>query len=130
MLQPSLLDDTPSAIRRAAIAGVVLLVLGIIGYRIAAFVAPPLLRIEQPTNLLTTTSRMIEIRGATAPGAMILINGQAFTPDARGGFTANVVLTPGTHTIELEARTRHSRTARVVREVRVIAAEGPVAIRN
>lgn len=130
MFQPSLLDDYPSRVRRFAVVAVILVVLGALGYRVAAIVAPPLLAIEQPSDALSTTSRLITIRGITSPGATITVNGQAFVPDARGAFTKDIVLVPGVNIIEFEARTKHSRTTKVIRRIQVITSEAPVAIRN
>ncbi|MBI4142520.1 hypothetical protein HY480_01435 [Candidatus Uhrbacteria bacterium] len=129
LLQPSLLDDFPTRLRRAAISGVLLLVLGVLGYRIMAFVQPPPLVLASPQDQLSTSSRVITIHGTTAPGASLSINGRAFVPDAAGNFTTDLVLVPGVNTIELESRTTHSRPARVIRRIRVTSAEAPLAQR-
>lgn len=129
MFQPSLLDDYPSRVRRFTIAAVILVVLGVVGYRIAAMIAPPPLAIEQPSDALSTTSRLITIRGTTAPGATITVNGQEFVPDARGAFTKDIVLVPGVNIIEFEAHTKHSRTTKVIRRIQVVTSDAPVALR-
>ncbi len=127
MLQPSLLDDFPTRLRRAVISGVVLIVLGMLGYRIMAFVQPPPLVLASPQDQLSTSSRIITISGTTAPGASLSINGRSFVPDAAGNFATDLVLVPGVNTIELESRTAHSRPARVIRRVQVVPSGAPVA---
>ena len=127
MLQPSLFRDYPTVLRRIAMVSVGVLVLGIIGYRVYALMRPPTLLLEQPTDYLSTTSRTIIVRGVTVPGAVLTINGRTFVPDQRGGFSAELVLLPGTNTIELEAKMRHSRAARIIRRIQVTSADAPVA---
>ncbi|MBI4434339.1 hypothetical protein HY635_00770 [Candidatus Uhrbacteria bacterium] len=128
MLQPSLFTDYPSVIRRFLIGAVALLVLGGIGYRVAAIIAPPILSVRQPADQLSTSSRIITISGATEPGALLTINGETFIPDTSGAFTTDVVLLPGVNTIAIEARRRHGWTARVERRIHVRAADAPIAL--
>jgi hypothetical protein len=127
MLQPSPHTDYPAVIRRTLLGAVVLLVLGALGYRVAAILAPPPLHLRAPTDQLSTSSRTITIAGQTEPGVMLTINGEAFVPDPAGAFTTDVVLVPGVNTIAIEARRRHGWPARVERRVHVRAADAPVA---
>lgn len=106
---------------------VAILVVGVLGFRVYALVRPPSLIIEQPADYLSTSSRTITVRGVTVPGAELTINGRTFVPDPHGGFVAELVLLPGTNTIELEAKTRHSRAARIIRRIQVMSADAPIA---
>ena len=130
MLQSSLFTDYPTRMRRIVGMGVAVVMVGILATRIIAIVVPPPLVLESPPEQLHTSSRTVTIRGTTAPGATVYINGRPFTPNAQGAFTADVILIPGANTIGLEARTRHSRSAHIERHIQVIAADAPVAIRN
>ena len=129
MLQPSLFTDYPSVIRRFLIGAAVLLVLGGIGYRVAAIIAPPVLSVREPADQLSTSSRIITIEGETEPGALLTINGIALAPDTAGAFTTDVVLLPGVNTIAIEARRRHGWATRVERRIHVRAAEATLALR-
>ena len=127
MLQQSLFTDYPSLIRRSAVVVVVLLLLGVVGSRVLTILTPPPLTIDRPADLLSTSSRFVTIAGKTEPGVALTINGVAFVPDAAGAFSTDIILTPGANTIDIEARRRHSRPARVTRRVQVLAASAPVA---
>ena len=129
MLQSSLLHDYPSRMRRMGIGAIVLLVLGVIGYRIVALVMPPTLTVTEPSDQLSTSSRIVTIQGHTEPGAILVINGETLAPDISGAFTTDAILLPGVNTITVEARRRHSRTARVERRIHVRAADAPLALR-
>ncbi|MFH1430069.1 MAG: hypothetical protein ABIG71_00925 [Candidatus Uhrbacteria bacterium] len=123
------LYDAPLLVRRLAVAGVAVVILGVLGFRILSVRTPPPLTISTPVNLLSTTSRIITIEGNTAPGATITINGEEYTPDSGGAFSADIVLLPGVNTIAIESYRRHSRAAHVERTIHVHAANAPLALR-
>jgi len=128
VLRPSPHTDFPTTIRRTAVLAVALLILGVAGIRIIAVVTPPRLTIIDPPAQLSTSSRIVTITGTTEPGVVLTINDQPFVPDATGAFTTDIVLLPGSHTIAIEARRRHSRPNRIERQVNVRAADAPVAL--
>jgi len=127
MLQQSLFTDYPSLIRRAAVLAAIVVVVGVLGARMLAVLTPPTLVVEQPADLLSTSSRFVTISGRTEPGAHVTVNGSAFIPDASGAFSMDVILAPGANTIAIEARRRHSRAAQIIRRIQVSPASAPVA---
>jgi len=129
MVQPSLFTDVPTVVRRALIAIVVASILSVAGYQILATTTPPPLTVAEPTDQLSTSSRIVTITGTTEPGAVLTINGAVFTPNAVGAFTTDVVLLPGLNTIAIEARRKHGRPARVERHINVRSADAPVAMK-
>lgn len=104
-----------------------LMVLGVVGHRISTIIAPPPLVIRTPEDKASTASRMVTIVGTTAPGALLTVNGAAITPDGSGSFSTDVVLVPGANTIDITARRRHSRSAKIQRLIYVHAANAPLA---
>ena len=128
MVQQKLFTDVPTLLRRGALALAALAVLGAIGARVLDVRTPPLLTISEPTNLLSTTSRIITIEGTTAPGASLTINGAPYAPDTNGAFSADVILLSGVNTIAIESRLRHSKPARVERTIHVHPADAPLAL--
>lgn len=127
MFRPSLHTDVPTTVRRTLTAAVIFLVLGVAGFRMLAVMTPPRLTITTPPEQLSTSSRIVTITGTTEPGAALTINGHVLVPDASGAFTTDVVLLPGANTVAIEARRRHSRRARIERQINVHAAEAPLA---
>lgn len=123
------LYDTPTIFRRAVVLLIVALVLGLLGYRVIEMRTPPTLSVATPADELATSSRVITISGQTDPGATVLINGSALAPDAGGSFTADIVLSPGVNTLTIEARRRHSGTARIERVIHVQRNDAPLASR-
>ena len=129
MIQRSLFSDFPTTVRRAAVAVVVIIIMGMATYRLLAMVAPPPLAVAQPLDQLSTSSRIVTITGTTEPGVQLTINGATFTPDTTGTFTTDVVLLPGMNTIAIEAHRKHGRSARIERRINVRSADAPVAMR-
>lgn len=126
MLRPSLHHDFPTRIRRMAIGAVAFLVVGLLAARIIATIAPPPLTIHEPTDRLVTGSRVLSIRGTTAPEAELHINGRSLAPDTAGRFATDVILLPGLNTIEVSARRRHSQPIVIRREVQVVEMKAPL----
>lgn len=102
---------------------VILCIVGIfayVGFHIYGLIAPPRLDIFSPEQGLTTLINNIEVRGKTAPGAVVEINGSSIAPPQSGEFRHLLVLDPGINNITISARKRYSRTAVIERQVLIL----------
>lgn len=88
-----------------------------LGLQINNFLQPPSLELSSPVDNLTVTERFIEVAGKTVPEAQILINNQEIAVDNEGNFNELVSLQPGLNTLEITAKTKHSREYVVYKQI-------------
>ncbi len=101
-----------------ALVFIILLVFFIyLGLQINNFLQPPSLELSSPTDNITIDERFIEVTGKTAPEAQILINNQEIAVDKEGQFNELVSLQPGLNTLEITAKTKHSREQVVYKQI-------------
>lgn len=111
---------TPRIIRNALIGLVVATILGYLGLKVGAIVAPPMLVVTNPQDNLVTSDTVIEISGTAEQEAVVKINGQEVLTDQHGAFVETFVLQAGPNVIEVTAEKKHSKQAKVFRQVMVI----------
>ena len=111
---------TPRIIRNALIGLVVVTILGYLGLKVGAIIEPPALVVASPQDNLVTSETVIEISGTAEQEAVVKINGQEVLIDAHGAFAEMFVLQAGSNVIEVTAEKKHSKQAKVFRQVTVI----------
>jgi len=86
-----------------AIAGIVLIVLVYIAFRIPTFLGKPTLSIDIENNTVVSTSTLV-ITGATNPKNELTINNETLYPDTDGNFTKTIELSPGFNTFTFKVK--------------------------
>ena len=66
--------------------------------------AKPSLTLTSPTPNSITNSPIVTVTGYTEIGAQVTVNGVAVTPDVMGGFSVDLAMSDGQHTISVAAR--------------------------
>lgn len=105
---------------RISILLITLAILAFFGIHLQNLIAPPALTVDTPQQGLVTSNHAIEIKGKTAPGARVEINQSPLLTLQSGQFSRTLVLPKGVSTIEISARKRYGRPAKVVREVLIL----------
>ena len=98
--------------RLTFITGVVLTIAFIIGYLLfqyRAFIQPPVLTVETPTEGQVISEEVIDVRGKTDPDATLYINKEIVSVYQDGGFQKEVTLIPGENKIRIEAVSRSGK---------------------
>ena len=103
--------------RTALLGSFALLLTGYLGWQIQNTIAPPPLSLMGPDNGFITRDSTITLRGASAPAATIMINGQAIHSDDFGNFSEAIALTPGVNTIVIEAKKKHGKSTQETRHI-------------
>lgn len=105
---------------RLLVVLIIVVVLAYVGFHIYGLFAPPPLDIFSPEQGLTTLINNIEVRGKTAPGAVVEINGSSIAPPQSGEFRHLLVLDPGVNNITISARKRYGKPAVIERQVLIL----------
>jgi cytoskeletal protein RodZ len=86
--------------------GVIFVVLSVsyIVWQVWSINRTPNLRIFEPTNNEVIKSSFVQIRGQTDPGISISVNNQSLFVDSKGGFQAQLSLSPGPESIMVMAQ--------------------------
>jgi transcriptional regulator with XRE-family HTH domain len=109
----------PKIIKNSAIAFLILLCLGYLGYYVNNITKPPELIIIQPPKNITTNENYIVVRGLTETETDITINGENILPTETGNFSKKINLKEGINTIVITAKKKYSRRRTVTRKVLV-----------
>ena len=99
---------------------VLVLIVGYLGFHLYGLIAPPPLEVLLPVQGLTTSSKIIEIKGRTMPGARVEVNGNPIMSDRTGEFGQTLVLSGGINTLTISARKRYSRPATTIRQILIL----------
>lgn len=110
-------------ISRLAVLVIIMGFTGYIGFNIHRLLAEPALTLFAPAPGLTTSSATVEVRGKTAAGAEVRINGSLLPPLPSGEFKHPLTLAKGVQTITVEARKRYSRPATIERQVFILGSD-------
>src|SRR3989338_1091553 len=108
---------TPKLIRNFVLAGLLIIFLAYLGFKVKGMFAPPWLDIYSPTQNLVTAENIIAISGQTQKETILKINGQKVLADNSGLFSETVVLQPGTNLIEITAQKKHGQPTKIYRQV-------------
>lgn len=102
-----------------AVASFAIIILSVITYLIFQFrllAGGPDLNVSSPSENAIVGAQ-ISVQGTTHPQATLTINSKPVTLDAQGKFTETISLSPGEHTIIIEATDRSGHTTVVQRPV-------------
>lgn len=109
---------TPQATAAVGVAIVVLSFLGYLGWQLINLSRGPILTVTQPGQE-AVVGQETAVEGKTDPGATVTINGQEIKKNKDGSFSQMLSLTPGEHTITVEAVGQNGKKATEQRTVRV-----------
>jgi hypothetical protein len=90
-----------------------------IGWQLFNLWSPPRLNITDPAADISTRELMITVHGQTEPETTVTLNNDQLNVDSAGSFQSTVDLRPGLNTLEFSARSKHSGTRVVTRQVLV-----------
>lgn len=109
--------NTPTLIRIAVVGLFILSLSGYFGLQIKKIIEPPKLTLQSPQKSQTLHKEKITIKGKTTPGARVTINGKPVSYNKNGNFDKVLPLKQGLNTLTIKARTEHSKTKTIVRQV-------------
>ena len=118
----------PKVLRGIIVFLLALTVLGYLGVKIKAIVAPPFLTIEYPVDNIKIDTSFIEILGQTESETILSINGQQVFIDDQGKFTELIDLRSGVNIIEITAKKRHGKETKIYRQVVVEEIVDPASV--
>ncbi|OGM20086.1 hypothetical protein A2714_01510 [Candidatus Woesebacteria bacterium RIFCSPHIGHO2_01_FULL_38_9] len=107
--------------RLTFITGVVLTIAFIIGYLLfqyRAFIQPPVLTVETPTEGQVISEEVIDVRGKTDPDATVAVNNQPALIEENGEFVAEIEIFEGTQEIIVVARSRSGKETVIRRNIK------------
>lgn len=109
--------NLPATIRLCAIAVVMLIFVGYLGYQVKRIVEPPALTLVSPQNGMVSDQQSILVQGTTEQEALITINGEAIQNSEHGTFEQLIDLSPGLNTITIVAQKKHGKTTQETRYI-------------
>lgn len=107
---------TPKATTVASFAIIILVVTTYLIFQFRLLAGGPDLSIETPSEN-QIVAPLVDVRGRTHPQATLTVNSKQVTLDAQGRFTETISLSPGEHTIIIEATDRSDHATVVQRTV-------------
>lgn len=113
----------PKFARNLLIGAIIIILFSYLAWEIKKTVTPPLLKINEPQNYLTTTSNKIIISGQTESEASLWINNQLILASPAGDFKQEVELSPGLNTFQITAKRKNSQENRLT--ITVIKTDAP-----
>lgn len=108
---------------RLSIMVATLAVVVYLGLQVRGLLKGPPLELFSPVQGLTTSTNTIEIKGRTAPTAVVEVNGSRMSAPLDGEFTHPLVLRGGVNTITVSARKRYSKKTIIERQVLILDGE-------
>ncbi len=107
--------------------GVSVLVLLALGsyffYQTKDWILVPRLTVTAPTDGETIYDTRVHVSGTVGAGLELSINGREASQNGEGAFQEEILLPPGTHLIQVEARDRFGKANTVTRRIVVHAAK-------
>lgn len=107
---------TPKATAVASFAIIILTVITYLIFQFRLLAGGPDLSVESPGEN-EVVAALVGIRGSTNPQATVTVNSKQVTLDAQGKFTETISLSPGEHTIIIEATDRSGHATVIQRTV-------------
>jgi len=89
----------------------VTLTLGYIIWQLWSINRIPVLQVLEPQNNAVISGSVVNVSGATSPGAEVSVNGQNIFVDDKGGFKTQAALSPGPEEIVISASNRFGKSA-------------------
>jgi len=111
---------TPKLVKALAIALVLVISFTYLGVKIKGIFSPPSLVVTSPQVDMVINDLHIEITGQVEIGSNIMINERQVLPDELGFFEEDINLKEGINIIEITAKKRYSKEARVERIIQVV----------
>jgi len=111
---------TPKIVKALVIVLILLISFTYLGVKIEGIFSPPTLVVTSPQVNLVVKDPLIEIKGQAEIGSNIMINQRQVLPDDLGFFEEVINLKEGINIIEITARKRYSRDARIERIIQVV----------
>ncbi len=109
-----------------AIAGLVIAAIaGYLIWQLVILTAPPRLSVSYPSDNQLVSGSTLEVRGHTAAGAEVKVNGQLVYVDENGAFTARLELAEGLNIITVEASNSRNQASTIERSVLVRLVDPP-----
>lgn len=104
-------------VRYSALAGLMLLIFGYIGYQVVSIIqAPNIVLLTPATDMLTHEAQLL-VQGMVEGEASVFINGEQIVVNEDLTFNTSVDLREGINTLTVEAERRYSRRSVVERSV-------------
>lgn len=100
--------------------GSALLVTALILYIVSgvrSFLAPPTLRLNEPSPDSRVENNTVKVAGHTDPAVSLTINGELVPVESSGSFSREIVVIPGLNTIEVAAVNRIGKEAHISRKI-------------
>lgn len=103
----------------AAIAAVLLVFFGYLGWQLKGFLAPPELTVTQPAQGAVLKGPVVEVKGWVSADSSVWVNSTLAEVLPNGQFRVNISLLPGKNTLIIRAENRRGKTTeeRLVVEV-------------
>lgn len=93
------------------------------GIQFGTLTRAPALELYSPTQGLMTSSKSIEIKGKTLPGALVRVNNTQIPINQDGSFSKRLVLGNGVNKLVVEAKKRYSRVRTIARDIFILDGE-------
>lgn len=108
---------TPGKFLLFLIVGLVTIFLSYLGLQYRQIQSPPRITLEAPADNAVSTTRKVELLGATDPDATVTVNGVSVLVRSDGKFFDQVSLEPGKNTITIVASSRFGKTSIATRSI-------------
>lgn len=99
----------PKVLKSLGAGFLILILLAYLGWEINNIVAPPDVKIFEPSNNFKTTDASVIIKGQTKPEVQLTINNELVLLDEEGQFNQPVNLVNGLNHLEISAKKKHSK---------------------
>jgi len=98
---------TPKTLKIVSVTIATIAFVFYIGSGVYNIIKPPTLIIREPSNNITTNSRLITVTGKTDPEIKLTINNELILADANGDFNKEINLSIGLNVLEVTAIKKH-----------------------
>lgn len=111
------LVSAPKLIKSAAVFFVALMCLVYLGVKVQGIISPPELQLEKPGDNVVIAESYVEVAGKTEKEVTVMVNGEQILIDEEGNFNEVIDLQKGVNIIEISAQKKHSRQAKLYRQI-------------
>ena len=96
---------------------VVIVVVGLISFRMKDILGTPRLQVNLPETTLVTQEQVIKVSGQVSSGDKLTLNQEIVYTDEAGGFQKEINLTTGLNTLEFSVKRFLGRETKAIRQV-------------